>query len=648
MNDKTRTMKRQDEHKISRRTFLRYAGSIVGMAGAAAVLPSYALAGYTEREVVAPRGPDNIIDLTIGRAPIDVDGKRDSAVDINGTVPGPLIRMKEGEEVLIRVKNELDENTSIHWHGILPPFQMDGVPHVSFDGIEPGRTFEYRYTLHQNGTYWYHSHSGLQEQVGTYGPIIVEPAEDDPVVYDRTYPVMLSDWTFEDPHEILENLVKGEEYYNFQRRDFGAFIHDIKEKSFGGAAKDYLSWAKMRMSATDLLDVTGAAYTYLMNGHGPASNWNALFKQEEKIRLRFINASSGTTAFDVRIPGLKMTVVQVDGQNVEPVPIDEFRIGIAETYDVIVEPKADQAYTIFAESLDRSGYARGTLAPRKGMEAPVPELRPRPTRSMKDMGMNMAAMDMGGMDHNNMNMEHEDMSMDSMNHKSMNGKEMDHGTMDHSSMGHGDMNHGMMKQGKKHAGHKSMDMSMQGMTMEEPIHQHEPNHHSATVPSVAEYQYNRLDEPGIGLGNDGRDVLVYSDLKKLTPNPDTRPPEREIELHLTGNMERYMWSFDGKQFYEVDSPIPFKHNERLRMTLVNDTMMEHPIHLHGMWMELENGHGEYNPRKHTLLVKPAARVSTLITPKGKGRWAFHCHILYHMMMGMFRVVEVTDEDGDIY
>ena len=596
---------------MNRRTFLRYAGSLAAFAGASTVLPGYALAGLgqQQRDVLTPQGPDNIIDLTIGRMPKDIDGKRGKAIGINGSVPGPLVRMQEGQDVLIRVKNELDEDTSIHWHGILPPFQMDGVPGVSFEGIKPGSTFEYRYTLNQSGTYWYHSHSKLQEQFGHYGPLIVDPAGEDPVEYDREYPIVLSDFTFEDPYEVLENNIKMEGYYNYQRRDVGEFLSDVKKNSFSNAMEDYLDWGRMRMSATDLLDVTGATYTYLMNGHGPASNWNALFKPGEKVRLRFINAGAGTTAFDVRIPGLEMTVVHVDGQDVEPVPIDEFRIGIAETYDVIVEPKEEKPYTIFAESLDRSGYARGTLAPREGMETAVPELRPRPKRDMKDMGM---MMQMGGMD-----MEGDDMNMDGMNKDKMD---------------HGDMNHG--------------DMNMPAMK-ETPV-KHGPDKHGPGAATVATYEFDRLDEPGIGLGNDGRRVLTYRDLKRREPNIDTRPPEREVELHLTGNMERYMWSFDGDQFHEVDGPLVFKHNERLRLILVNDTMMEHPIHLHGMWMEMENGHGAYNPRKHTLMVQPAQRISALITPRDKGRWAFHCHILYHMERGMFRVVQVEDENGSIY
>ncbi|WP_440998552.1 copper resistance system multicopper oxidase [Fodinibius sp. SL11] len=602
-------MSDDNNNGMDRRTFLRYAGSLAAFAGASAVLPGYALAGFGSEkwEVLTPKGPDNVIDLTIGKMPHKIDGKRGEAIGINGSVPGPLIRLQEGQDVMLRVTNELDDTTSIHWHGILLPFQMDGVPGVSFDGIAPGETFEYRYPVRQSGTYWYHSHSGLQEQLGHYGPLVIDPADEDPVEYDRDYPIVLSDWTFEDPHDVLANNIKMEGYYNYQKRDLGEFISDVKKNGLGDTIKDYAMFGNMRMSATDLLDVTGATYTYLMNGHGPNSNWNALFKKGEKVRLRFINASAGTTAFDVRIPGLEMTVVAADGQNVEPVPIDEFRIGIAETYDVVVEPKEEKPYTIFAESLDRSGYARGTLAPREDIEAPVPDLRPRPKRDMKDMGMMMS---MGDMEIEGDNME----------------------GMDDRDMNHGDMDYGNMEMSKD---------------PQSPV-KHGPNKHGPGAAAIAQNQFDRLDEPGIGLGNDGRKVLVYNDLKSLRPNRDKRNAQRDVELHLTGNMERYMWSFDGKQFHQVDGPIEFKHNERLRLTLVNDTMMEHPIHLHGMWMELENGNGQYNPRQHTLLVQPAQRISALITPRDKGRWAFHCHILYHMERGMFRVVQVADKNGSIY
>lgn len=599
---------------ITRRKFLQYTASVGIVTGLSTVLPPYALAGFnnTTKEVLTPVGKDNIVDLTISEISFSVNGKATKATAINGQVPGPLIRLKEGTDVIIRVKNELKEDTSIHWHGILLPFQMDGVPGVSFDGIKPGETFEYKYPVSQSGTYWYHSHSKLQEQLGHYGPMIIDPADKDPIEYDREYPVIISDWTFDSPYKVSAKLKKAEGYYNYQQRDFGEFFNDVKNMGFGNAMRNYLSFANMRMSATDLADITGANYTYLMNGKAPDTNWSALFKKGEKIRLRVINAAAGSM-FDFRIPGLKMTVVQADGQNIKPVQVDEFRIGIAETYDVIVEPDEEKAYTLFAESIDRSGYTRGTLAPSEGMMAAIPALRPRPKRSMKDMGMNMEDMDMGGMD---MDMEMDGgMDMQGMNHND-----------------HGNMNHG----------------SMQMPAMPADPVQHGPDRHGLGAAAIADYQYDRLDEPGIGLGKDGRKVLVYRDLISLEPNQDKRQPAREVELHLTGNMERYMWSFDGKKFREVDGPIEFKHNERLRLTLVNDTMMEHPIHLHGMWMEMENGNGIYNPRKHTLLLQPAQRISSLVTPRDQGRWAFHCHILYHMEMGMFRVVQVSDENGDIY
>lgn len=604
-------MKKEEKNtkKISRRAFFRYTASIGAVAGMSTILPAYAFAGFGERDVLEPKGADNILDLTISEIPINIDGKTSTAIGINGSVPGPLIRLKEGEDVLLRVKNELKEDTSIHWHGIILPFQMDGVPGVSFDGIKPGETFEYRFPVTQNGTYWYHSHSKLQEQLGHYGPMIIEPKDNDPVEYDREYPVLLSDWTFESPYDVMNNMKKMDGYYNYQKRTFGEFFKDVSEDGFVSAFKNYTSFARMRMSPTDLADVTGATYTYLMNGRGPESNWNALFKKGERIRLRFINGSAGST-FDVRIPGLKMTVVQADGQNIEPVSIEEFRIGIAETYDVIVEPKEEKAFTIFAESLDRSGFARGTLAPNEGMAAAVPVLRPRPTRTMKDMGMNMSDMKMDGMKMDNM--EKKDNAMEGM----------DNGNMDHNMMGMSGMNSDPVKHG--------------------------PDRHGVGAAAIADNQYNSLNEPGIGLGKDGRKVLVYNDLKSLEPNIDERKPEREVELHLTGNMERYMWSFDGKEFNEVKGPIEFTQDERLRLILVNDTMMEHPIHLHGMWMELENENGIYNPRKHTLLIQPAQRISALVTPRDKGRWAFHCHILYHMEMGMFRVVQVSDKNGGIY
>lgn len=531
---------------------------------------------------------------------------------INDSVPGPLLEWYEGRDVVLNVTNHMRHSTSIHWHGILLPFEMDGVPGVTFRGIDPGTTFQYRFRVKQSGTYWYHSHTGLQEQSGVYGPLVVHPKTADPVHYDRDYVVMLSDWTFEDPHDVMAKLKKMSDYYNYQQFTL-TDLYGTGEMSAGEAWSKKLAWARMRMMPTDIADITGATYTYLMNGLHPAGNWTGLFEPGERVRLRFINGAA-MSYFNVRIPGLPMTVVAADGQNVMPVETDEFQIGVAETYDVIVEPGTDEAYTVMAESMDRSGYAAGTLATRPGLRAPIPPLRERPLLTMVDMGMDMAVMDMGGMDH---------AAMGAMKSAGGDGQDSSH------DMAHGD-----------HGVGSGAGMAMQGSTGPI-IARHGPDTHGPGNISVAQVQRDRLGERGTGLAEVEHRVLVYNDLKRLDDDYDDRPPAREVELHLTGHMERYMWSFDGKQFHEVDGPIEFHYGERLRLTMVNDTMMNHPIHLHGMWMELDNGHGREIPRKHTINLMPAARVSALITADAPGRWAFHCHLLYHMDMGMFRVVRVS-------
>jgi CopA family copper-resistance protein len=546
---------------------------------------------------------------------------------INGSVPGPLIRLREGEEAVLRVTNRLKETASIHWHGLLLPPDMDGVPGVSFAGIPPGEVFTYRFPVRQSGTYWCHSHSGGQELLGVYAPLIITPAEPEPFPYDRDYVVMLSDWSFESPMTILSHLKKQSNYYNYQMRTWSEFSRDVAKNGWSATVKERRTWAKMLMDATDLADVTGSTYTYLMNGLPPSANWTALFRPGERVRLRFIDAGA-MTYFDVRIPGLKMTLIQADGQNVKPVAVDEFRIAPGETYDVIVEPVEERAYTIFAETMDRSGYTRGTLAPRQGMSASLPKRRPRPVRTMADMGMEMDGMDMGA------EAEMPDMEMPGM--------EMPGG-----------------KTAPKRAKESMHDMEMSddpkmaempGMTAKgthlstipgsTPV-KHGSDRHGAGNSIVPMSTRSRLHEPGTGLENTGTRVLVYTDLQSLTLGIDPREPMREIEMHITGNMERYMWSFDGKKYSEAKAPIAFQYGERLRLTLVNDTMMEHPIHLHGMWMELENGTGRHKPRKHTLSVKPAERLSVAITADAPGQWAMHCHLLLHMEMGMFRVVEVS-------
>ncbi len=587
---------------ITRRRFLHYAGTFSIVAGFAGIAPAYALqqtgiqAGNRQETI-----PD--INLLIRWGSIDVGGREGRAITLNGSIPGPIVRLKEGKDAVIHVTNELEEDTSIHWHGILLPAEMDGVPGVSFPGIKPGQTFTYRYPVKQSGTYWYHSHSGVQEQSGHYGPLIIDPAEPEPFEYDREYVVMLSDWTFENPKRVFAKLKKMSDYYNFQRRTVGDFFSDISEKGFGPTMSDRLAWGRMRMSPTDIADVTGYTYTYLINGLSPSANWTGLFKPGERIRLRFINGSA-MSYFNVRIPGLKLSVIQSDGQNIKPVEVEEFQIAVAETYDVIVNPGQDSAYTIFAESMDRSGYALGTLATQPGMAAPIPALRERPLRTMIDMGMPMEKMDnMKGMEMNNNDAES---SQNSHHH-------------------HGSMN----------------------MEAGEIVARHGPDHHGPGNTSIAMVERNRLGEPGTGLEDVGHRVLVYTDLKSLDTKYTKRKPDREIELHLTGNMEHYMWSFDGKKFSEVKGPIPFKYGERVRLTMVNDTMMEHPIHLHGMWMVLDNGNGAHNPRKHTISVKPAERLSVEIDADAPGNWAFHCHLLYHMEAGMFRVVNVSADNETI-
>lgn len=601
---------------ITRRHLLQAAGSAGALIALEGLRPAWARSMSAMGEAHDPRTGPNEFDLVIARTPIRIDGRKGSAVTVNGGVPGPLLRFREGETVTIRVHNQLMVPTSIHWHGIILPFEMDGVPGVSFPGIPAGETFTYRFPLRQSGTYWYHSHSGMQEQVGHYGPLIIDPATPEPYAYDREHVIVLSDWMFGDPHRAMARLKKQSDYFNFRQRTIGDFIHDARRQGLGATLDDRLAWGRMRMAPTDIADITGYAYTYLMNGMGPESNWTGLFTPGERVRLRVINASA-MSYFNVRIPGLPMTVVQADGQNVAPVETDEFQIAVAETLDVIIRPEDARAFAIMAESMDRSGYARGTLAPSPGMTAPVPPLRKPPQRTMIDMGMDMKGMDMPGMKEG----AGHDMPMAHMHHG---------GHMDHAAMG-GDGEVG----------------EMPGMAGAGPIvGRHGPDGHGPGNTSVAEVQRNRLGEPGTGLSDVGHRVLVYSDLKALEPY-NQRPPDREIELHLTGNMERYMWSFDGRKFSEVDGPIPFHLGERVRLILVNDTMMEHPIHLHGMWMELENGHGAHIPRKHTISVKPGERLSVLVNADAPGRWAFHCHLLYHMDAGMFRVVEVSPYEGEI-
>ena len=617
------------QSKTSRRTFVKglTAGGILGGLGLWRT-PVWAAPSLGETSALS--GTE--FDLFIGETPVNITGNSRTAMTINGGIPGPLLRWREGDTVTLRVKNRLKDMTSIHWHGIILPANMDGVPGLSFHGIEPDGTYVYRFKVKQNGTYWYHSHSGFQEQVGVYGPLVIEAKEPEPFEYDREHVVMLTDWTDENPASLMKTLKKQADYYNIHKRTVGDFIQDVADKGWSATVADRKMWAEMKMNPTDIADVSGATYTYLMNGLAPNSNWTGTFKRGEKIRLRFINGSA-MSYFDVRIPGLKMTVVAADGLYVKPVTVDELRIATAETFDVIVEPTQD-AYTLFAQSMDRSGYARGTLAVRPGMAAPVPELDPRPLVTMADMGM--AGMDhgaMGGMG-----------DMAGMDHSKMAGTEGS-SMQGMSGMDGGDMkgmNHGATQDMPGMDSMTGMDHSKMSMGGMGEMQQHPASEsNNPLVDMQAMSTSPKLDDPGMGLRDNGRKVLTYSDLKSTFEDPDGREPSRTIELHLTGHMEKFSWSFNGVKFSDAE-PLKLKYGERVRFVLVNDTMMTHPIHLHGMWSDLEDENGQFLVRKHTIDMPPGSKRSYRVTADALGRWAYHCHLLYHMEMGMFREVRVEE------
>ena len=608
---------------INRRALLRSAALTSGGLAVTAWLPAWAQQASAGIVKPLPSVSGDDITLRIGHTRMTIDGRHMQAIGVNGTVPAPLIRLREGQSVRLHVVNELEEESSIHWHGLILPFQMDGVPGISFPGIAARSSFTYEFPVVQAGTYWYHSHSGFQEQEGLYGPIVIDPKNDDPVRYDREHVVVLSDHSPLLGRQIFSKLKKQAGYFNRQRQTLGGLLAGEDQP-----LTERLMWGKMRMDPTDVSDVTGSTYTYLVNGYGPMDNWTGLFKTGERVRLRIINASAMTT-FNVRIPGLPMTIVQADGLNVRPVEVDEFQIGVAETYDAIVRPAEERAYTLVGESVDRSGFARMTLAPRIGMAAEVPPLRKRPIATMKDMGM-------GGMDHGSMmGMDHSTTGRGSA--------APDHSKMDHSKMDHGatsaeqsmpDMDHGQSGGSTGGMSHSMRDFTNAPAVKKGP-----------GVQTISPMPLDRTGEPGQGLENVGHRVLTYRQLVALDRNPDVRAPSRELIIHLTGNMERYMWSLNGEKLSEVKDPIPFRTGERVRVTLINDTMMGHPIHLHGHFFELVTGHGAYSPRKHTVLVQPGGKVSWDVTAT-EGDWAFHCHMLYHMAAGMMQVVQVRAASGE--
>ncbi len=593
---------------LSRRQFVT--GVAMG-ATALAINPGILFAGVGGKSGINTlRG--QVFNLNIGEQNVNFTGTQRRATTVNNSLPAPLLRFKEGDDIVLHVTNHLKESTSIHWHGLILPSEMDGVPDISndFHGIAPGETFTYHFKASQSGTYWYHSHSGFQEQTGLYGPIVIDPIEKDPVSYDKDYVVMLSDWTDENPMDVYAKLKKLSHYYNFNERTHEDLMNDIDQKGLENTWNDRKMWNQMRMSQRDLSDVTGYTYTYLANGVTPDKGWVGLFSKGEKVRLRFINGSA-MTFFDVRIPGLKMTVVSADGQNIDPVSVDEFRLGVAETYDVVVEPKDDRAYTIFAQDIARSGYARGTLTPDISMTGEVPALDAVPNLSHSDMGMDMS--NMAGMDHGSM-----DMSKPS--------KGMDHSGMD-------------MSKPMPGMDHSKMNMGGKKMSTMDSMVTHADTEFGPHVDMRSEAPQYRLDDPGVGLRNNGRKVLTYADLYNLNMTHGYPDPDREIELHLTGNMSRYMWSINGVKFSDAE-PLQFKFGEVVRITFVNDTMMNHPMHLHGMWSDLETGDNMYIPRKHTVIVQPGAKISYRVKVDAKGSWAYHCHLLYHML-GMFRRVDVV-------
>ncbi|WP_447952725.1 copper resistance system multicopper oxidase [Sphingopyxis chilensis] len=589
----------------------RFVSGALGGGAVAALAPWFpAWAQTVSPGIVAPLPTvsGNDISLRIARQTMRIDGKISRAIGVNGTVPAPLVRLREGQTARLTVINDLDEDSSIHWHGLILPFQMDGVPGVSFPGIKPRSKFVYEFPVVQSGTYWYHSHSGLQEQLGHYGPIVIDPAGPDPIGYDREHVVVLSDHSQLSPEAIFRKLKVNPGHFNMQRQTLSGLLAG-KDQSL----KARVEWGAMRMDPTDVADVNGSTYTFLVNGHGPRDNWTALFNPGERVRLRIINASA-MTIFNVRIPGIRMTVVQADGLNVVPTEIDEFQIAVAETYDVIVTPVEERAYTLVAEASDRSGMARATLAPRAGMAAEVPPLRERPLATMKDMGMGAMSGSTAG--DATCTPEHA-----AMGHCT---PSADAAQTDHAAMGHGD---GGMQ-------HSMRDFDVAPQVKRDP-----------SVQTISPMPVDRMGEPGQGLEDVGHKVLTYHDLVALERNPDVRAAERSLDIHLTGNMERFMWSFDGVKMSDHHEPIPFIEGERVRINLINDSMMSHPIHLHGHFFELVTGKGDRSPRKHTVLVQPGGTASFDFTADALGDWAFHCHMLYHMHAGMMRVVSVRPK-GD--
>lgn len=630
----------------TRRTFVKGLAAGGAVAATGVLWPDILHADRVPRQATGElRGTE--FDLRIGETPVNFTGRDRIGYTVNGSIPAPVLRWREGDELTLRVRNTLqNEDASIHWHGILLPASMDGVPGLSFYGIRPGETYNYRFRVGQHGTYWYHSHSGFDEQRGIYGAIVIDSREPSPVQYDREHVVLLSDWTDENPRAIFAKLKKQSDYFNFNKRTVGDFFRDVREQGLSATLADRRMWGQMRMNPTDLSDITGATYTYLMNGTAPNGNWTGLFTPGERVRLRFINGSA-QSYFDVRIPGLKLTVVAADGQYVRPVEVDEFRIATAETYDVIVEPTGQEVFTIFAQSVDRTGYAAGTLAVRAGLRAPVPAVDAPQLLTMADMAHGSMGQDMTQMGGAAAADPHAGHTMP----QSPAAKPAADPHAGH-NMPAPPPKPAAAQPADPHAGH-TMPAPQPPATPADPsaghdmsamagMQQHpESETGNPLVDMQAMNPTARLDDPGVGLRGNGRRVLTYSDLSSIFDDPDGREPARTIEMHLTGHMEKFAWSFDGIKFSDAE-PVRLTYGERLRIVLVNDTMMAHPIHLHGMWSDVENEAGEFMVRKHTVDMPPGTKRSFRVRADALGRWAFHCHLLYHMESGMFREVRVEE------
>ncbi|HVA19113.1 MAG TPA: copper resistance system multicopper oxidase [Solirubrobacteraceae bacterium] len=636
--------------RLSRRRFVEGVA-----AGAAVSLLHPGLGHALPAQAASPRVPRQVLqgtrfDLDLQYAAVNITGKPRTAMLINGSLPGPILHWREGDVLTLRVTNRLAVPTSLHWHGVIVPNGMDGVPGVTYAGIFPGETFIYRFPVRQSGTFWYHSHTHFQEQNCITGALVIHPREPDPVQADQDYVVQLNDWSDEDPHDIYYHLKASGDYYNYQQRTFGDFLHEVSTRGWRATLADRLAWGRMRMDPRDLSDVTGAmlggTYTYLINGQPPAANWTALFKPGERVRLRFIN-SSAMTYFDVRIPGLPMTVVAADGSNVEPVTVDEFRIAVAETYDVIVTP-TQAAYTIFAQAMDRSGYARATLATHSGLAAAIPPMDPVFTRTMLDMGMrmNMPGMSMPGMGARSPALNHTAMPMPAkaaMNMPDMPGMHMPGMPTPAKSAKPGMPDMPGMS-GAMATARRSAPANASGQVAY-PQPQDVHLRLGPSVVNIAEHPTERLDMPGDGLNGNGRRVLTYAHLIRRASGPQngpfvTREADAEVLLHLTGNMQRFIFGFNGLS-YDQSQPVRFPYGQRIRVSLINDTMMEHPIHLHGLFTELDNHRGRLRPLKHTINVKPGEIVHYFVNATELGRWAYHCHLLYHMDAGMFTTAVIA-------